>query len=95
MSKLRDSARGRQCQVRLPTICNHDPETTVLAHMNGGGMGTKQPDLFGAFCCSSCHNEVDRRTRIYEAGDVKLDFYEAIFRTQQIWINEGYIEVKQ
>ena len=94
MSKLRRSAKGRECQVRLHNICNHNPETVVLAHLNGGGMGFKREDIFGAFCCSACHDEVDRRTRIQDPGGVKLDFYEGIIRTQQIWLNEGLISVK-
>ena len=28
---LRALARGRECQVRIPGICNRDPATTVLA----------------------------------------------------------------
>ena len=39
MSKLRKLARDRECQVRIPGICNHNPETTVLAHLGGAGMG--------------------------------------------------------
>ena len=29
---LRKLAKGRDCQVRLPGICNGNPETVVLAH---------------------------------------------------------------
>ncbi|ECK2143415.1 DUF1364 domain-containing protein, partial [Salmonella enterica subsp. enterica serovar Enteritidis] len=32
MADLRKAARGRECQVRIPGYCNHNPETTVLAH---------------------------------------------------------------
>ena len=28
----RKEAKGRECMVRLPGICNFNPETTVLAH---------------------------------------------------------------
>ena len=92
--KLRDSARDRDCQVRIPGVCNHDPRTVVLAHLNGGGMGMKQDDLFGAFCCSACHDEVDRRTKYYEIEDVQRWFYEGMVRTQKIWLDEGFINVK-
>ena len=61
MSKLRESAKGQHCMVRLPGVCNGNPETTVLAHLNGGGMGMKQSDLLGAFACSACHDAVDGR----------------------------------
>ena len=41
--KLRDSARGQDCTLRLPGICNFDSATTVLAHLPCGqkGMGMK------------------------------------------------------
>lgn len=88
---LRDSARGQPCQVRLPGICNHDPATTVLAHLNGGGMGTKTSDLFGAFTCSACHDEIDRRTMLCNADYVKLAHLEGMVRTQQIWLDSGLV----
>jgi len=40
--KYTESARGQECQVRIPGICSHDPETVVFAHLNGGGMGMKR-----------------------------------------------------
>jgi hypothetical protein len=92
--KLRDSARGRDCTVRLPGICNFRPETTVLAHLNGGGAGTKHSDLMAAFCCSSCHDEIDRRTMKYTAADyVKLAHMQGIVRTQAIWLDEGLVKL--
>ncbi|MGB9149942.1 MAG: nuclease domain-containing protein, partial [Burkholderiales bacterium] len=30
--KLRQSARNQDCTLRFFTVCNYDPETTVLAH---------------------------------------------------------------
>ncbi len=33
MADLRKAARGRECQVRIPGVCNGNPETTVLAHI--------------------------------------------------------------
>jgi len=91
-TKLTKSARGRECQVRLPGICNHDPEKVVLAHLNGGGMGTKHPDLFGAFACSSCHDEIDRKTRLLDPAYARLCHLEGMVRTQLIWLSEGLID---
>lgn len=88
---LRDSARGQPCLVRLPGICNHDPATTVLAHLNGGGMGTKYSDLMGAFACSACHDEIDRRTMLCNADYIKLAHLEGMVRTQQIWLDSGLV----
>jgi hypothetical protein len=94
MSKLRKSAKGRECQIRIPGVCNFNPETTVLCHLNGGGMGMKHPDLFGAFGCSACHDEIDgRRETLRDPLNTRMDFYEAVFRTQSIWLKEGLIKI--
>jgi len=52
MSVVRNSARGKQCEVRIPGVCSFDPSTVVLAHMNGGGVGYKVIDIHGAYCCA-------------------------------------------
>lgn len=95
--KLRYSARGQDCMVRLPGICNFNPETTVLAHLNGGGMGTKKSDLLAAFCCSSCHDEIDGRTNISsvcEHAFLELYFRKGVERTQEFWLQNGFITIK-
>ena len=89
---LRDSARGQECTIRLPGICNHDPATTVLCHLDGGGMGMKHPDIFGAFGCSSCHDEVDRRTRECDAEYARASFFDGMVRTQQHWLDAGILQ---
>ena len=101
MSKLRKSARGRECQIRIPGVCNGNPETVVLCHLPGGGMGRKQPDLFAAFGCSACHDAVDGRvtsriiyeTTGYQYSDLLLYHYEGVQLTQQIWLDEGLIKI--
>lgn len=95
---LRDSARGQPCLVRLPGICNHDPATTVLAHLNGGGMGTKKSDLQGAFCCSDCHDVIDGRVSKRGTGfsneEIELMHRQAVERTQQHWLDVGLVVLK-
>lgn len=64
MSRLRKAAQGQQCTLRLP-CCNHDLETTVLAHIRKfgwAGMAQKPPDYLGVFACSACHDAMDRRS---------------------------------
>jgi len=90
MNKLRKSAKGRECQIRIPGICNHNNETVVLCHLGGAGMGLKNDDLFGAFGCSSCHDAVDGRLRTNY--DYKLYFYDGMIRTQKIWLKEGLVK---
>ncbi len=96
---LRREARGQECCVRIPGVCNKDRETVVLAHLNnkrlfGVGVGQKVPDLFGSFCCSSCHDAVDgKRTGspLISPEYLKMLFYEGVFRTQKILLDEGKI----
>ena len=95
MSKLRESARGADCQVRIPGVCNFNPETTVLAHIAGGGMGMKQHDLFAAFACSACHDAVDHRGRDggHSRDELAWMHSDGVFRTQQIWLEKGLIKI--
>ena len=71
--------------IRLEGICNHNPETTVLAHirMPGiSGMGIKADDLLGAWACSSCHDAVDRRSNTdFDRDYVRLAHLEGMVRT--------------
>ena len=93
---LRKLAQGRDCMVRLPGICNFNPETTVLAHyrMHGlSGIGLKSNDIFGAWACSDCHDEIDRRTQIFDKEDVQIAHLQAVLRTQQALILEGAIKL--
>jgi hypothetical protein len=94
MSKLRASARNMPCMVRIPGYCNFDESTTVLAHLNGGGMGIKRSDLHGAFACSSCHDVLDRRVDSdYDYEHLKLWHFEGMVRTQEYWLKEGLIKL--
>lgn len=93
MVNLRSLARGRPCQVRLP-CCNGDWTTTVLAHyrLSGiSGMGMKSPDLIGAWACSACHDEVDRRTQREPLNVVRQAHAHGVFRTQAMLLKEGVI----
>lgn len=91
---LRTAARGRECMVRLPQICNHNSETVVLAHYRLAGTcgtGMKPHDLLGAWACSACHEEIDRRTRRAEAEYVRLCFAEGVMRTIDVLARERKI----
>ena len=94
-SKIRESARGEDCQVRIYGVCNGDSETVVFAHLGGGGMGAKASDLFGAYCCSSCHDVVDNRVNTdLSRAMVALDFFDGMVRTQGILLEKGLIKIK-
>ena len=99
MSKITKSAKGRGCTIRIPTICNHNSDTVVFAHISGvrfgHGVGQKVNDAFGAFACSSCHDAVDGRTHTqYRRAELKLMHLEGVIETQAILINEGLIKVE-
>lgn len=81
---LRDLARGKPCMVRIPGVCNGNPDTTVLAHFRmagtcGGGM--KPDDWQAAWACHACHDECDRRTRKLETDYVRMLHLEGVVRT--------------
>lgn len=63
MTPIRKAARGQDCTLRIPGVCNGDRDTTVLAHSNraedGKGMGIKARDEEGCFSCASCHTWID------------------------------------
>jgi hypothetical protein len=93
-TKITKSAKGKDCQVRVMGICNGNNETTVFAHLNGGGMGRKHSDLHGAYACSDCHAWLDgeyvkdstREQRDYE-------HLQGVIRTQSILLAEGLVKL--
>lgn len=90
---LRKEAKGRECTVRLPGICDGGTETVVLAHyrMAGlNGVGQKPDDIFGAWACSSCHDACDFRIKTsYSRDELRLAHAEGVMRTQAILRKEG------
>lgn len=95
---LRKAARGQPCLVRIPGYCNHDPATTVLAHIRLAGItgvGKKAPDLLGAWACSTCHDLLDGRlpTELWSPHELSLMFYEGVIRTIAALIAAGKVKV--
>lgn len=75
--KIRDSARGEECTLKVIGVCNHDVDTTVYAHINflGSAMGAKSPDYMGCYACSSCHDFLDGRANYDHPEREALDYY--------------------
>ena len=94
-NQLRQEARDKPCQIRIPGVCNGNPETTVLCHLNSGGMGMKASDLAaGAWGCSSCHDAIDGRIMTEHPRDTLLLWHlEGVVRTLSILESEGIIGV--
>lgn len=98
MSKIRQSARGQACQVRLAGVCNGNSETTVLAHYRlpeTCGVGMKPPDFLGAYACSACHDVIDGRVRVdVDENQIRADFADGVMRTMVLLYKQGLIDVK-
>ncbi|HHQ4306214.1 TPA: DUF1364 domain-containing protein [Serratia fonticola] len=92
---LRKAAKGRECTIRVPGVCNFNSETSVLTHYRLAGlcgMGIKPNDLVAAIGCSSCHDAVDGRVKTeFTREELKLMHAEGVFRTLEIWKKEGFV----
>lgn len=94
--KIRDSARGEQCTVRIVGACTHDPETTIWSHAPlgaaGKGKSIKALDLCGAYCCTACDAVLDGQ-RPLPAGatreSVQLDWFMGHMRSLVILRQKG------
>lgn len=102
MSKITESARDEVCQIRIPGVCNHG--NAVWCHANGSaagkGIGMKAHDLLGAYGCSNCHDEYDRRnTKAFRFGhtriNVELWFWEGHARSLVILIEKNLIRYER
>lgn len=92
---LRKQAKGRECTIRVPGVCNFNPETSVLTHYRMPGLcgtGMKPDDLVAAIGCNCCHDAVDGRIKTeYSREELRLMHAEGVFRTLTIWKKEGFI----
>ena len=98
LTAIQKSARGEECTLRIPGVCNGNPETVVLCHAPyPGRSGMRTHDWWAAYGCSSCHDAVDGRDRIACASfDFRLFWHGAIHETQSklqqkglIWLGEN------
>jgi hypothetical protein len=99
MSKIRESARGEACTLRLPMICNFNLETTVLLHPNthraGKGKSLKAEDALGAYGCSSCHDALDGRgvrPKHLTKDEIELAFWHGHAETYLILKRKGLVK---
>ena len=90
--KLRDSAKGESCTLRLPG-CGFDDGTVVLCHLPCGqkGVGLKSPDNMAVYACHHCHTVIDgsRRWEVEAA-----DYLRALAETQLAFIRKGLMTIK-
>ena len=97
MSKLRKSARGEECTLQIYPYCNGNPETVVLCHLpSDSGMGQKSPDWWAVYGCSSCHDVIDGRSKVFIDDDIsaiKSCIRRGHYRTLQRMIEKGLITI--
>lgn len=97
MSKITESARGEECQVRIPFVCNFNLETTVWAHANGlaagKGRGLKSPDALGTYACSACHDVIDGRRIVpgMSHDEIQLAFHQGHQRSFIKLLEKGLV----
>jgi len=97
VSALTKLAKGQPCLVRLPAVCNGNPETTVAAHYRsvslGAGVGIKPHDLFAAHACSACHAAVDGRSKTaFTREQLRLAHAEGVLRSIDKLIKLGAVK---
>lgn len=65
--RIRDSARGEECLVRIPGVCRGGTEHTIWSHAPLGAAGKggaiKSLDLCGAYCCTACDEVIDGQAK--------------------------------
>jgi len=90
--RLRESARDQPCYLGFPGICQHDRQTTVLAHLPSDvqGVGTKSDDFHAVFACSKCHDHMDRHLPHPNMAGYQL---RALQRTQKHWFERGLLKI--
>ena len=93
------SARGQDCQIRLPFVCTQNPETVMWCHANGlasgKGIGKKSHDALGAYGCIACHDALEGRKHYdhLTRDEIKLAFHEAHQRSFLILIDKGLVKI--
>jgi len=98
---IREHAKGKNCTIRLPGICNGDPSTTVFCHLNdsafGKGMGQKATDLAGFHGCFACHAYVDTghgTKPLMSDAELEKAMMVAVVRTWTMLVNDGVLALK-
>lgn len=101
--RIKESARGKDCQVRYTGICCFDPTCTIWSHARWGaqagdggkGMSTKADDLAGAYACSACDAAFDQLRGIegtgYTRESLDLDWMLGHLRSLGILQRDGIV----
>ena len=96
MSWITEFARNAPCQIRVPGICNYNPETTIACHYRsvslGAGVAIKPNDILTAHGCSACHDAIDGRVSTpFTREELRFMHAEGVLRTIAKLISMGKI----
>lgn len=96
--RIRDSARGEECTVRIVGACTGNPEHTIWSHAPlqaaGKERGWKSIDLAGAYCCTACDAVIDGQRPLPPGASrdsVMLDWCYGHFRSLVILKQKGLL----
>ena len=95
-TKITKSARGEDCSMRLPDVCNWNNETTVLAHFNTivKGIGIKSKDFHAGYLCSDCHDAIDGRAKHpFTEAEILQAQFDSMVETQLKLVDKGLIKI--
>lgn len=80
-------AKDRPCLLRVPTVCNFDPLTTVACHSNqsihGKGGVRRADDQYSVWGCFACHTWLDQEGAPYEVKVARFD--QALAKQIECW----------
>lgn len=90
-SKIRRSARGEDCSLRLGNCSSN--ETVVLCHIGRDkGVGMKCGDHFAVYGCSNCHDIIDGRVKSdFTKDQLNTEKLRALEETQKKLIEKGLL----
>lgn len=89
------AAKGQECTLMIPFVCNRNSETVVACHISRpfmASMSGKTSDFCIAFGCSNCHEWIDGRGKGSEHWfEYVLD---GMMKTQHILIEQELMTCK-
>ena len=95
---IRESARGEECQVRIPGVCRGGTDHTIWSHAatgaGGKGLSLKALDLCGAYCCTACDAVFDGQAKLppgINRADVMCDWLHGHLRSLVILRQKGLV----
>jgi hypothetical protein len=90
-NKIRESARGEDCSLRLGNCSSN--ETVILAHIGKNrGWAIKCADYFAVYACSNCHDIIDGRVKShFSKPELEGEKLRALEETQGKLVTKGLL----